>query len=90
MKKLELYDIITLDDNTEYTILKMLNENNNRYALLAPIDEEEEPDMENVRIIRLLESKNEMAIEEVEETKAQDLAKKFLNLLREGITEIPD
>ena len=35
MKKIELYDIITLEDNTEYTILKMLSEGNKNYCLLA-------------------------------------------------------
>ena len=43
MKKIELYDIITLEDNTEYTILKMLSESNKNYCLLAPVDEDEEP-----------------------------------------------
>ena len=90
MKKIELYDIITLEDNTEYTVLKMLNEENQQYALLVPIDEEEEPDMENSKIVQLLESKGEISIEEVDETKERDLAKKFLNLLREGISLISD
>lgn len=90
MKKIELYDIITLEDNTEYTVLKILNEENKQYALLAPIDEEEEPDMENSKIVQLLESKGEISIEEVDETEERDLAKKFLNLLREGISLISD
>lgn len=90
MKKIELYDIITLEDNTEYTVLKMLQEENKKYCLLAPIDEEEEPDMENSKIVQLLESKGEISIEEVDETEERDLAKKFLNLLREGISLISD
>ena len=40
MKKIELYDIITLEDNTEYTVLKILQEENKKYCLLAPVDEE--------------------------------------------------
>ncbi len=86
MKKVELYDIITLEDGTEYTVLKMLNHQDKIYYLLAPVDEEEEPDMENVKIVECIENNNEQIIEEVEdETLSAELAKKFLSLLREEI-----
>ena len=50
MKEIELYDIITLEDDTEYTVLKMIDKNEKKYCLLATVDEEEEPDMENIKI----------------------------------------
>ena len=85
MKKIELYDIITLEDNTEYTVLKMLLEEKKRYLLLAPVDEEEEPDMEAIKIVELKEENTKTIIEEIDEELNKKLAKKFLNLLREGI-----
>ncbi len=87
MKKIELYDIITLEDNTEYTVLKMLLEENKQYILLAPVDEEEEPDMEELKIVELKEEDTKTVIEEIDEELNKKLAKKFLNLLREGIEE---
>lgn len=87
MKKIELYDIITLEDNTEYTVLKMLLEENKQYILLAPVDEDEEPDMEAIKIVELKEENTKTIIEEIDEELNKKLAKKFLNLLREGIEE---
>ena len=87
MKKIELYDIITLEDNTEYTILKMLSEGNKNYCLLAPVDEDEEPNMEELKIVELKKENDKTIVEELDEELNQSLAKKFLNLLREGIEE---
>lgn len=87
MKKIELYDIITLEDDVEYTVLKMLTKNNKNYCLLAPVDQEEEPDMENLKIVELIASNEETRVEEPEEEITQKLAKDFLKLLREEINE---
>ncbi len=87
MKKIELYDIITLEDDVEYTVLKMLTKNNKDYCLLAPVDQEEEPDMENLKIVELISSNEETRVEEPEEEITQKLAKDFLKLLREEINE---
>ena len=87
MKKIELYDIITLEDNTDYTILKMLSESNKNYCLLAPVDEDEEPNMEELKIVELKKENDKTIVEELDEELNRSLAKKFLNLLREGIEE---
>ena len=87
MKKIELYDIITLEDNTEYTILKMLSEGNKNYCLLAQLDEDEEPNMEELKIVELKKENDKTIVEELDEELNRSLAKKFLNLLREGIEE---
>ena len=87
MKKIELYDIITLEDDIEYTVLKMLTKNNKNYCLLAPVDQEEEPDMEKLKIVELISSNEETRVEEPEEEITQKLAKDFLKLLREEINE---
>ena len=86
MKKIELYDIITLDNDEEYTILKILNEKENKYYLLAKVDEEEEPDMENIKIVQEVLEDGTIAIEEIEdETLLKKLSKDFLSSLRENI-----
>ncbi len=86
MKNLELYDIITLDNDEEYTILKILNEKENKYYLLAKVDEEEEPDMENIKIVQEVLEDGTIAIEEIEdETLLKKLSKDFLSSLRENI-----
>lgn len=86
MKKIELYDIITLKDKTEYTVLKMLNDEGNLYYLLAPIDEDEEPDMELIKIVKVTEKEEKTLISEnIPEEKKQKLAKLFLASFREGL-----
>lgn len=87
MKKIELYDIITLEDNTEYTVLKMLLEENRKYCLLAPVDEEEDPDVEHIKIVELKEKNNKTVIEETTEETTKKMARKFLNSLREGLAK---
>ena len=87
MKKIELYDIITLEDNTEYTVLKMLLEENRQYCLLAPVDEEEDPDVEHIKIVELKEENNKTVIEETTEETTKKMARKFLNSLREGLAK---
>lgn len=51
MSKLELYDILTLEDNVEYTILRIIELNNRTYYLLAEIDEEDIPEFDKMRIM---------------------------------------
>lgn len=88
MKELELYDIITLDDDNEYTILKALNNFNQKYYLIAPIDEEEEPDMENVKIVKEIKVEDRIAIqEETDAEKLKELSKKFLEQLKKELVE---
>ena len=48
MKEIELYDIITLENDEEYTVVKEIKEKDKTYYLLVPVDEEEEPDVENI------------------------------------------
>ena len=67
MKEIELYDIITLRDNSEYAVLQMLYHEEDKYYLLAPVDEDEEPDMENIKIVKEIKIDNRIIItEEIE------------------------
>ena len=83
MKELELYDIITLDDNTEYTILQKLDYQGKKYCLIAPIDMQEEPNLENMRIVEEHQENDKILIEEeTDEEYLKELSNKFLELLK--------
>ena len=86
MKEIELYDIITLENNEEYTVLKILKENNKKYYLLAWVDEDEEPDMENIKIVEEKIKNDKIEIEEIEDEQlSKRLSKEFLSALRESM-----
>ena len=86
MEPIELYDIITLDNDEEYTVIKKINQNNKNYYLLAPVDEEEEPDFENIKIIEEIIENNKIIVEDVEdENLLKELSNSFLESLRKGI-----
>ena len=73
MKELELYDILTTSNNKEYTILRMINLEEKEYFLLAEIDEEENPILDELKIVEykdqntLLEITNEDLLKELGE-----------------------
>ncbi len=48
---MELYDILTLDDDKDYALLSMKEYDGNTYCLLVEVDEEENP-LENVLILK--------------------------------------
>lgn len=86
MKEIELYDIITLDNDEEYTIVKILIENQKKYYLLAPVNEEEEPDLEKIKIVEEIIENGEILLDLVEDEKIlATLSKKFLLSLRESL-----
>ena len=88
MKELELYDIITLNNEEEYTILKIAEYLGKKYYLIAPVDKEETPDMENVKIVEEVKKDGLIMIEEeTDMEKLEILSKKFLILLKEELED---
>ena len=86
MKTIELYDILTLEDNTEYTVLNILEQQGKKYYLLAPVDEQEEPNMELIKIVEEEKENDTITLnEEIEEEKLKELSKIFLNSLMEAL-----
>ncbi len=86
MKPIELYDIITLKDGSEYTVLKILENQGKTYYLLAPVDEEEEPNMEDIKIVEVLTENNKVIVKEEEnQEKLEELSTLFLSSLRESL-----
>lgn len=86
MTKLELYDIVTMSDNSEYTIIKTINYAEQKYYLLASIDKMEVPDMENLVIVKETLIGNQILFqEETEEQKLKEVSKLFLDLITNEI-----
>ena len=85
MKPIELYDIVNLDNGEEYTVIKLINDSEKKYYLLAWIDKEENPDLENIKIAEETIDENGEKIVAIEENdeKLKKLAKEFLNTLNE-------
>ncbi len=86
MENIELYDIITLDNNEEYTVIKKLEKDNKKYYLLAWVDEEEEPDLENIKIVEEILENGKILLEEIDDEQLlKKLSKEFLQSLRETL-----
>ena len=85
MKEIELYDIITLENDEEYTVVKEIKEKDKTYYLLVPVDEEEEPDVENIRIVEKIIKEDKIKIKDVEKNECNRLADLFIEELRKGI-----
>ena len=85
MKEIELYDIITLENDEEYTVVKEIKEKDKTYYLLVPVDEEEEPDVENIRIVEKIIKGDKIKIKDVEKNECKRLSDLFIEELRKGI-----
>ena len=86
MKEIELYDTITLDNEEEYTVIKIQNYEGKKYFLLAPVDKDEEPDLENIKIVEEIKENNETVIEEIDDDKIlAKLSNIFLKSLKEEL-----
>ena len=84
MNKIELYDILTLNNNEEYTVLEITEKNDKRYLLLSPVDEAEEPNFEIVKIVEEVKEFDKIIVKEVvDEALIIELSEKFLKKLEE-------
>ena len=88
MKEIEIYDILTLGDGSEYTVVQMLQYEGKTYYLIAPVDEEEEPDMEQIKIVEAIRKEQEMILtEQIEENKLKKLSRLFLSSIKDFAKE---
>ena len=88
MEPIELYDIITLEDGEEYTAIKILNEDNKKYLLLAWTNEDENIDLEKIKIVKEIKKNDKILIEEVDdEGLLKKLSKTFLESLKDDLNE---
>lgn len=51
MKDLELYDILTMSNGKEYSVVRMLDLDDKTYYLLSEIDEDEMPNLLETKIV---------------------------------------
>ena len=86
MEPIETYDIITLENGEEYVVVKILNRLNKKYFLLAWVDEEENPDLENIKIVEEIIKDNKTTVEEVDDEELlKQLSNEFLSSLKETL-----
>ncbi len=86
MNPIEVYDIITLNNKEEYTVIKILNESGKKYYLLSKVNEEEEPDLENIKIVEEITENGKIKLKEVkDEEHLKKLSIQFLNSLKKGL-----
>ena len=78
MKEIELYDIITLENNKEYTVLRLLELDENTYYLLSKIDDDETPNLEELRIVEIV---NNTLQDITNQTKLEELKELFISSL---------
>ena len=84
---MELYDIVTLDDNKDYTLLKMEEINNETYCLFVEVDQEENP-KENALILRKVTlPDNTFEFEELVEEEYKMVSEIFQEQLMNEINE---
>ena len=83
MKQIELYDILTLSNNKEYTVLRMIDLEDKTYYLLAEIDEEENPILDEMKIVEV--SGNNILTEVKEESSLKELTELFASALEADI-----
>ena len=92
MKPLELYDILTLEDDKDYTIANMAMYNNAEYLYLIEVDKEENVIETNQQIVRRVWCEGEESVEIVTDKEELEPVQKiffelFKNMSEEAISE---
>ena len=83
METVELYDILTLSNNKEYTVLRKLDIDNKKYYLLSEIDSEENPIIDSLKIV---EYDNNKTLTEIKEEKLLiELTELFISAIEANI-----
>lgn len=86
MKEIELYDIISLKNGKDYTVLRMIEEEGKMYFLLARVDENENPDINDIRIVEETIKNGKKMIKEIEdENLLKELGELFTSALNADI-----
>lgn len=78
---IELYDILTLENNKNYTVVKHLPYNDNEYYFLIEVDEEEEL-LDEQMIVKKVEIDGEVGVAPIEnEEEFKEIKEIFINML---------
>lgn len=84
MNELELYNILTLDNDEKYTIISKTTKDNREYVMLVMVDDEENPIPEKVKIVELTDNRSH--IKEIEDKNTLDLV--TLELTKDALSEL--
>ena len=88
MKSLELYDILTLEDNLEYIVGNMTTYNDGEYLYLIQVDKDENPIETNQKVVKRVISDGSDALELVtDKEELQEVTKIFFNSFKEMAEE---
>lgn len=77
---IELYDILTLENNKKYTVLKKLPYNEQEYYFLVEVDDEEEI-LEEQLIVKKVEIDGEIGVSPLEDEEFKEVKEIFINML---------
>lgn len=84
MKPMELYDILTLENDKEYTIANMVEYKDSTYLYLLEVDKNEEILEGTGTIVRRIIKDGEEAVEKVNDNgEYKEVAKLFFNLFKD-------
>lgn len=88
MNPIELYDILTLEDDKDYTVANMVSYNDSEYLYLIEVDQDENVKEENQKIVRRVISDGEDSLEIVTDKEELDtVSKLFFELFRDEMEE---
>jgi len=74
---MELYDIVTLDDNRDYSLIKMEEYQGETYCMFIEVDAEENP-LEDILILRKIDlNEEEFEFEELSEKELEEVSEIF-------------
>lgn len=88
MKPIELYDILTLEDNKDYTIANMTAYNDSEYLYLIEVDKDENLIEKNQIVVRRVMKDGEDSVEIVTDKEELDAVNRiFYDLFKEIVDE---
>jgi hypothetical protein len=84
MKPIELYDILTLEDDKDYTVANMASYNDFEYLYLIEVDKDENIIEDNQMIVkRVFQNGEEHVMEVTDEKELESVSKIFFDLFKE-------
>lgn len=84
MKPIEIYDILTLEDDKDYVVANMAKYNNSKYLYLVEVDEEENVIETNQQIVRRVWCEGEESVEIVtDKEELEPVQKIFFELFKD-------
>lgn len=89
MKPVELFDILTLEDDKDYTIASMTTYNDAEYLYLIEVDKQENVIETNQKIVRRVVMDGEDSVEIVtDKTELEALQRIFFGLFKDMAEEV--